>query len=482
MSTSMSLSMGRQLTVGPMLQKSLKLLQMNSIEFARELDNLLDSNPLLELDDAEDAAPSHADRFEGEIEHAPREESEPADAPLSSSGLAESWGNASNRADRGADRSDWMATIAEQSDLRGHLRTQVTDSMLEPELEAACIAVIESLDERGYLDDSPASLCQQLRDSGLSVSRPMISRATDIIRTLDPAGVGARDLADCLSLQLARQDQTCERVGLARRVINDHLELLARGNARAIAHETNQSIEAVRDAVGLIKSLDPTPGREFDTGRVDYIAPELAVKKVGGQWQVMSLSGAMPRVRINQTYADILSQHQDDRTSAPIKEKLQEARWLMRNLEQREQTILSVGKAIVERQKGYFDHGDIALTPMRLADIADDIGMHESTVSRVVSTKYLICPAGLKPMRMFFTSHVHTNAGDACSAAAVKTMIQRLIEAESSSQPLSDHKLASLLARRGVKIARRTVSKYRQALGIRSFELRGEFASAADRT
>ncbi len=482
MGSAMVMSMGRQLTVGPALQKSLKFLQMNTLDFARELQSIAQSNPLLEVDDEFDPA-SVADGAEAPTAEAAAPAS---DDPAAAAGeaerpsAAEPWGKTGERSgrDQSGSDNDWMSAIAVKGDLRSHLRGQITDSGLTPKLETACQAVIESIDERGYLCETPAELGRSLREQGYPASDDLIEQAAQMVRTLEPAGVGAYDLGDCLTLQLNRLENSTPALTLATEIASNHLEMLAQGDAKAVARETGATLDEVRLAIDLIKSLDPTPGREFDESRVDYIVPELAVRKVDGQWCVQPTGSGLPKVRINEMYAEVLSAQKPETISAPIKEKLQEARWLIRNMDQREQTIMAVGQAIVARQAAYFEHGEIALKPMTLADVAADIEMHESTVSRVVSSKYMACPTGLKPMKMFFTSHVQTNAGDACSATAVKAMIKAMVSEEPAHEPYSDHKLADLLSRRGVRIARRTVSKYRQAIGVRSFELRREVATS----
>jgi len=462
-----------------MLQKSLKLLQMNSLDFARELQTFAESNPLLELEEptVDEVYP------DADYEHTPEihdgdspEAAERAidDAEFSGLTAVEPWGSRKDRtgSDLAGRGLDWIATIPVQSDLSTHLKSQITDLLLSDKIEAACLAVIDSIDDRGYLEDAPAILGRHFRDLGLAASNSLVEEATQMIRSLEPAGVGAFDLKDCLTLQLERMTPSTTGLKVAVQIASEHLELLGQGNAKAIARETGESIAKVRDAIALIKTLNPSPGREFDNGRVDYIVPELAVRKIEGDWCVQPLSGVIPKIRVNKMYADILTKQGSGANHDSIKEQLHEARWLVRNMEQRDQTIFAVGQAIVARQSKYFDHGEIALKPMTLADVAADIDMHESTVSRVVSTKYLVCPSGLKPMKSFFSSHVHTNAGDSCSASAVKAMIQAIVEQEPANEPFSDHKLTELLSRQGVKIARRTVSKYRQAIGLRSFELR----------
>lgn len=483
MKPGLAMQQGRQLTVGPMLQKSLHFLQLNAIEFAHEVNALLDANPLLESEESTVAGdvpiPQHEPVQAHEVP-APADDSATAGTESradtepwagNESDQGSSWGEPGRRSD-GEPSGDWLAAIAQTDDLRDHLKTQIAEMHQKDSLRLACAAVVDSLDDRGYLRETAHELRAGLAEAGIRISLRDVENAIGVVRTLNPAGMAARDLVDCLQMQLAQRNTDEPAVGLARRIIRDHLDLLGQSNFRQIGARLDCSEAEMRDAVALIKQLDPVPGRQFDNSRVDFVVPDLTVVKVADRWVATPTSGAAPRLRLNDTYAAILNEHRESSGSPALREKLQEARWLLRSIEQRNRTILAVGAAIVERQQKYFDYGDIALTPMTLADIAGDVGAHESTVSRVVNSKYLVCPTGLKPMKMFFTSHVHTKAGAACSASAVKAMIQRIIENEPADAPISDHKLAGLLSDRGIRIARRTVSKYRMAMGIQAYELR----------
>ena len=291
------------------------------------------------------------------------------------------------------------------------------------------------------------------------------------VQSFDPAGVGARSMEECLKLQLRGiADETPGKV-VAQAIVESHLQLLARNDFRGIVAATGADEADLSAATRLIRSLDPKPGLGFGRDRVVFAVPEVIVKKVKGTWVAALHPGATPRIRLNAQYASIVARNEGGQCSG-LSSQLQEAKWLMRSIEQRANTIEKTAAAIVARQQAFFEHGDIGLQPLKLADIAADVGIHESTVSRVVNSKYLQCPAGLIPMRRFFTSHVETAAGDACSATAVKAMIRQLVDSETPSEPLSDHRLAKLLAQRGIRIARRTVTKYRDALGIEAADLR----------
>jgi len=299
------------------------------------------------------------------------------------------------------------------------------------------------------------------------------------VQSFDPAGVAARTIDECLTLQLRSVPEGTPGRSVAMEIVKSHLQLLAHNDFRGITAATGASEADLSAATRLIRSLDPKPGLGFGKDRVVFAVPEVIVKKVKGVWTAALHPAATPRIRLNAQYASIVSRNEGGQCNG-LTAQLQEAKWLMRSIEQRANTIEKTAAAIVARQQAFFEHGDIGLQPLKLADIAADVGIHESTVSRVVNSKYLQCPAGLIPMRKFFTSHVETSAGDACSATAVKAMIRQLVESEAAGEPLSDHRLAKMLAQRGIRIARRTVTKYRDALGIEAADLRRQLNQPAE--
>ncbi|MEO6269431.1 MAG: RNA polymerase factor sigma-54 [Lautropia sp.] len=370
--------------------------------------------------------------------------------------------------------------------LREHLLQQLGSTRISPVDQYLCSLIIDSLDPAGYLRedlDELAEIAQRLLKNH-DVSKAVIGTAELQIalcrvQSFDPAGVAARTIEECLTLQLRAvpDDAPGKKVALA--IVKSHLQLLAHNDFRGITAATNASEAELSAATRLIRSMDPKPGLRHGTDRVVFAVPEVIVKKVKGRWTAALHPAATPRIRLNAQYASIVS-HNEDGQCGGLSGQLQEAKWLMRSIEQRANTIEKTAAAIVARQQAFFEHGDIGLQPLKLADIAADVGIHESTVSRVVNSKYLQCPAGLIPMRKFFTSHVETSAGDACSATAVKAMIRQLVQNEAAGEPLSDHRLAKMLAQRGIRIARRTVTKYRDALGIEAADLRRQLNQPAD--
>lgn len=526
-----------QQTIAPALQRSLQLLQMNALEFAQEISDALERNPLLEREDdgesagneAGDGAEEHPDFDNGlaairdpdEVgDVIARSMTDAADSASDSGeawiqgdegtglltgdadrdfpideGLAADFANFSDerraRRDGHEDGSSPFDHVAIQRSLREHLLEQIGGLRLSDLDAALAVMVVDSLDPDGYLRDPPEALralaLDLLQETGAERGRETrlvgpedIDIAIRRIQSLDPVGVGATSVGDGLTRQLLALDRNQPGFALALDILGHHLDLLGQGDFRTLASATGASHDDLAQATQLIRTLDPKPGRRFSTDRIDYAVPEVIVRKVGRRWEARLHPGATPRVRINAAYAGIVSRG----GCQALSEQLSQANWLLRSIEQRSNTIERTAQAIVARQQRYFEYGEIGMQPMRLADIAEDVGIHESTVSRVVNSKYLQCPRGLVRLKSFFTSHVETSSGDACSAMAVKAMIRQLIDNE-GEDPISDHRLAKLLARRGIRIARRTVTKYRDALGIEAVEMRrhaGRLAQASAAT
>lgn len=517
-----SQQMKQQLSIAPALQKSLQLLQMNALEFAQEINETLDRNPLLEREDdggdplsdatsaGDDGTASSgtaalagdggalpgldADRAargdDGDaiadgawadgIEAASDSAVDASSAMTAETVYASDFGNfeaSGNRRQGGDDGFSALDLVASQRSLRAHLLEQLGGMPLSERDLGFATLIVDSLDAAGYLREDADELLALARETvgsaggdARGVERAEVEIAIQRVRSLDPIGVGARSVAECLALQLRAKPDDTEGLAVALRVVDSHLDVLGQGDFRTLAAVTDASQAELAAAVRLIRTLDPKPGAAWSTDRIDYAVPEVIVRKIGRQWVARLHPSATPRVRINAAYADIVARHNGG--CAGMSEQLAQARWLLRSIDQRACTIEKTAQAIVARQQAFFEHGDIGLQPMRLSDIAADVGIHESTVSRVVNSKYLQCPRGLISLKRFFTSHVETSAGDACSATAVKAMIRQLIDKEGPLDPLSDHRLTKMLEQRGIRIARRTVTKYRDALGIEAVEMR----------
>lgn len=505
----LSQALRTQQTISPALQKSLQLLQMNALEFAQEINEALDQNPLLEREDEDGAyepgVGSSAEAASDEAALMPTDSpsigpEEFTQAPDDATREAD----AADGGDSGFDEADYGASSFEGSgsgkqrdgveataidfapmhrSLREHLLEQLGCLALDP-LEAALgRIVVDSLDASGYLRESTAELVAIAQDLARGLDEPLpidVARMEGAVRRiqgLDPVGIAATSISQCLALQLQALPAGTAGLDLAHDIVSRHLDLLGQGDFRALGAATGASTDALASATRLIRSLDPKPGLAFGVDRIDYAVPEVIVYKKGRRWEARLHPHASPKIRINAGYASIVARSTQ---SKAMTDQLTQAKWLMRSIEQRASTIELTAKAIVARQQQFFEHGDIGLRPMRLADIAADIGIHESTVSRVVNSKYLQAPGGLISLKKFFTSHVSTAAGNACSATAVKAMIRQLLKDEPPTAPISDHMLARLLDQRGIRIARRTVTKYRCAIGIEAVEMRRHAPAAGD--
>ena len=537
MGQSISLQLNRTLSIAPALQRSLQLLQMNALEFEQEISQALDSNPLLEMEESSEGAdpveageaPSaDADAIQTAGDDIDYLEAAVADSydEIAGDDLVTSYddvdlgGQADSASAMDSDAgveiaaehseaageefnehlSDWSTSSKSgtgeglsaldmtpaHGSLRDHLLQQLGSLRLSDIEQHLCMLIIDSLDPAGYLREDLEELAELSTRfvAGTTRGKPAIG-VDDVkialrrVQSFDPAGVAARTIDECLTLQLRSVPEGTPGRSVAMEIVKSHLQLLAHNDFRGITAATGASEADLSAATRLIRSLDPKPGLGFGKDRVVFAVPEVIVKKVKGVWTAALHPAATPRIRLNAQYASIVSRNEGGQCNG-LTAQLQEAKWLMRSIEQRANTIEKTAAAIVARQQAFFEHGDIGLQPLKLADIAADVGIHESTVSRVVNSKYLQCPAGLIPMRKFFTSHVETSAGDACSATAVKAMIRQLVESEAAGEPLSDHRLAKMLAQRGIRIARRTVTKYRDALGIEAADLRRQLNQPAE--
>ena len=490
MKPSLQLRLSQHLALTPQLQQSIRLLQLSTLELNQEIEQAVADNPLLERDDNPLADSRHL-RSDGSIEPStpasgtPEAEAEMAaradadSAPIGDTETAPQleWGRGEARTDDDESSAvDWATT---RPSLREHLKQQLACTQASPRDRALVELLIEALDDDGYLQQPLEELRELFPDSA-AVEPDELRSALRLLQSFDPPGVGARDTAECLRLQLelmARDERHSAAVDLARRIVSEHLPLLASRDFLRLKRVLDCSDDALRAAHHLIRTLTPRPGVAFGDARTDYVVPEVFVRRIRGRWTAVLNAEVMPRLRVNQTYADILKRGRSDRTVDPAQRgqwstRLQEARWLIRNLQQRFDTILRVSQAIVDRQHSFFTHGAIAMRPLVLREIADTVGLHESTISRVTANKYMATPFGVFELKFFFGSHVATEAGGAASSTAIRALIKQLIGAEDTRNPLSDSKLAELLGEQGIVVARRTVAKYREALKIPAVAMR----------
>ena len=518
MKPSLQFRLSQHLALTPQLQQSIRLLQLSTLELHQEVEQMLEQNPFLEPDDEfaslETAASQEFERQrQDQLSRDDRGsdsdgggdiggDGEPAGLDGLSSATTErdDWENGTERDDfdgiretpsRTNDDDDFdpMERNSESISLQEHLRQQLNGMRLSPTDKAAVDILIESLNEDGYLadtlDDIASSLLGadvgeegELDDEALDRRDELLSRlrcALGWLQSLEPVGVGASNLSECLLLQLRDMDDH-PACAVARAICRDHLELLARRDTRKLTAATGADEAQLKAAQSLIVSLEPKPGRAFTRAEANIIVPDVIVQKSGRNWKVVLNPDVMPKLRINDLYAQALRATRGarggDGANASLSSRLQEARWFVKNIQQRFDTILRVSQAIVDRQKNFFTHGEIAMKPLVLREIADELGLHESTISRVTTAKYMNTPFGTFELKYFFGSSLNTDAGGNASSTAVRALIKQLVAAEDPAKPLSDSQLSSMLEEQGIQVARRTVAKYREALKIAPANLR----------
>ncbi len=508
MKPSLQVRLSQHLALTPQLQQSIRLLQLSTLELHQEVEQMLEQNPFLETE--EEAAPvfepmterisasEHVAEREAErVVSEPNTEAAPDEAPGVDSaefGTTErdDWENGTERDDfdgirelpsssgsssnNDGDDFDPHERNSETVSLQEHLRRQLLGMRLSAEDAAAVTVLIESLTDDGYLADTLEEIAAELADNE-EQREELIERlqcALKWLQNMEPLGVGARDLGECLILQL-RATERCEAQMIAIMICKQHLELLARRDMKKLMAATGADEELIKRAQTLIVATEPKPGRPFARAEANIIVPDVIVQKSGRNWKVVLNPDVMPKLRINDLYAQAIKHSRgspSNSATAGLSSRLQEARWFMKNIQQRFDTIQRVSQAIVERQKSFFTHGEIAMKPLVLREIADELGLHESTISRVTTAKYMATLFGTFELKYFFGSSLNTDAGGNASSTAVRALIKQLVAAEDQAKPLSDSQLSKMLEEQGIQVARRTVAKYREALRIAPANLR----------
>ncbi len=468
MKHSLQLKLGQHLTLTPQLQQSIRLLQLSTLELNQELEQMLQDNPLLEREDEDEAsyaateAPAHTAEAEAQSteaalpEHA---ESEPVTA------LDDSDWNDYSVASGDDEDNDYTQGSISGATLREHLLNQLIVSPLTLRDRTLVAALIDDLDDAGFLTQPLEEITASLQAELEELEPEELETALKHLQNMDPTGVGARNLAECLTLQLRALPPDTPARDAAMRLTAHYLDLLAARDVGKLKKMLGIDDATLRTARALILSLNPRPGAAFGADDTHYVIPDVYVRKVKGMWIASLNADAMPKLRVNRVYADILSRHRES-GGGQLASQLQEARWLIKNVQQRFDTILRVSQAIVDRQKQFFEHGEVAMRPLVLREIADAVELHESTISRVTTQKYMMTPRGLYELKYFFGSHVSTDSGGACSSTAIRALIKQLVAAENAKKPLSDGQLAEVLGQQGIVVARRTVAKYRESLQI----------------
>jgi RNA polymerase sigma-54 factor len=453
----MGLRLKQQLTLTPRLQQSVKLLQLSALECVQELHQAIAQNPFLE-ENAESAESAEAPDSGPEREEA-AEDSSRADLDFSTGGGSGGSG--------GEETPDWTEWTASPSTLHDSLREQLLLLGLSERDHVLANLVIDALDDDGFLRlplEDVAALAPGAAPGEIEI-------ALRIVQTLEPNGIAARSLGECLALQIEAMDRATPGRSIALDVVQNSLSLMAARDNSRLLDALGCSEDELRLAIELIRSLDPRPGSKVGTFEPRAIVPDVIVRKEKKRWLVTVNSAIYPRIRVNQQYADYFRQARDGET-ALLAQHLQEARWLVRNLEQRFLTIQRVAEAVVARQRNFFEYGDLAMRPLTLREIADELGLHESTVSRATSHKFMATPRGVVAFKRFFSRQLATTSGGSCSATAIRALLREFIAAEDRRHPLSDVQLTVLLADRGVKVARRTVTKYRRSMQLPAVDFR----------
>ncbi len=482
----LEIRIGQTLSMTPQLQQAIRLLQLSSIELQEEIQQALEENPLLQLGNEETLNTAETAKQAEETDTQTNTEPDFGDNDVSGEimddipadmGIDSTWDDvydshspsaaSTSASDSDLDHQAFLENQGELGEaLEEHLLWQIRMSSLSATDKRIAELIVQSLDDAGYLCESLEDILQSLQDE-LLVELEDIEMVLKYVQHLDPPGVAARHLGECLLLQLEQQPQTDLHL-LARRLLQKHLDLMEKRDYKELKKRLKIDQSVLEDIIVLLRTLQPRPGNAFAGKATDYITPDVFVHKVHDQWIVSLNNQVMPDLQINQTYAGMIGQVKNSQDASYLKNNLQQARWLIRSVENRNVTILNVAKAIVERQNAFMQYGEQAMKPLILKDIAEELEMHESTVSRVTSNKYMHTPRGIFEFKYFFSSQLDTDTGSSCSSTAIRAIIKQLIDKENSKNPLSDSTLSQLLKEQGINVARRTVAKYREAMLIPS--------------
>jgi RNA polymerase sigma-54 factor len=502
----LQLKFSSQLTMTPQLQQAIRLLQLSTLDLQQEIIEQLYNNPLLETDE-ESASAATSESQQAVTDHSAEDINLNSDSPLvqdrardaSEPTVTES----EDHWQAGMDEkmpveSDWN-TISSTSTssskasgevnleeiyqvtqtLQDHLIWQLNLTPFSARDRAIAEAFIDDISDAGFISEDLGDITSHLSNHSQTeaIEEDELLAVLKRLQQFDPPGIFARDLRECLLIQLHQLDSITPHREEAVALVRDFLDDIASVEFNKLARKSKLDPNDLRQALNLIKSLNPQPGEHLCSNNAEYIVPDVHVEKVSGTWQVRLNNDNLPRLKINQSYASLIKRSDDSTENQYLKNNLVEARWFLRSLESRNDSLMRVATAIVEMQQGFLNHGPVAMRPMVLSDIAQQLDLHESTVSRVTTKKYMATPQGIFELKYFFSSHVGTTAGGECSSTAVCAMLKEMISAEQPSKPLSDNKLAALLAEQGIQVARRTVAKYRESINIPSSSQRKRFSS-----
>ncbi|MGL6261356.1 RNA polymerase factor sigma-54 [Vibrio sp. WXL210] len=487
MKPSLQLKLGQQLAMTPQLQQAIRLLQLSTLDLQQEIQEALDSNPLLEVEEVtgdentENSATENTTTESSEVkangeEHDSIDMAEPelkdSSDLIEKSDLSNdleidtTWDDvySANTGNTGIALDDDAPIYQGETteSLQDYLLWQLDLTPFSDNDRSIALAIIEAIDDYGYLTLSPQEILDSFDNEELELDE--IEAVRKRIQRFDPLGVGSQNLQECLLLQLSVLPEDTPWLEEAKLVLANHVDQLGNRDYKLIIKETRLKEPQLREVLGLIQRLDPRPGSRITQTHAEYVIPDVSVFKDHGKWLVTINPDSAPRLKVNQQYANLARGNNAD--SQYIRSNLQEAKWLIKSLESRNETLLKVAKCIVEHQRDFFEYGEEAMKPMVLNDVALAVDMHESTISRVTTQKYMHTPRGIFELKYFFSSHVSTDNGGECSSTAIRALIKKLVAAENPVKPLSDSKIAALLADQGIQVARRTIAKYRESLGI----------------
>jgi RNA polymerase sigma-54 factor len=479
MKHSLQLRISQSLTMTPQLQQAIRLLQLSTMELHTEIQEALDSNMMLELeeDDAfstalttgsvatanQTAVPENPDA-NGAMEP----DNIPVDLPIDTAWEDIYEGNTSYTGSFDMyDFNGMELQNQEQQSLTDLLLWQLNLTPASETDRAIAVTIIDALDDDGYLKSSAEEILDALgSDMEVAIELDEVVAMIRLVQAMEPAGVAARDLQECLYLQLAQYPSQTKWLAEARELVSRHFNLLAAHDYNQLIRRMKLTREQLTEVIALVQSLNPRPGNQAHNLQPQYIIPDVYVRKVNNSWKIELNAESLPQLRINPSYAGMIKRADNSNENNSLKTHLQEAKWFIKSLQSRSETLLRVATAIVEKQRAFLDYGEEAMKPMVLHDIAEELEMHESTISRVTTRKYMHTPRGVFELKYFFSSHVGTDYGGACSSIAIRALIKKLIDAEKPQKPLSDSKIADLLAAQGIRVARRTIAKYREAMNI----------------
>jgi RNA polymerase sigma-54 factor len=484
MKQSLQLKVGQSLTMTPQLQQAIRLLQLSTLDLQQEIQTALDTNPLLEIseDDGEtdlrveptSAEPQKVEKATETEAPLPEADSDwaertdfPEDTPVDSQweDVYQTSGSSSGSGSSGED-SDYNNDYRHSSSdsLQDHLRWQLNLSRLSDIDRLIAETIIDAIDEKGRLTVSPAELVENFDNEDIEIEE--VNAVLHLIQQFDPAGVGARDLQECLLIQLKQLADDTPFIAEAKIVVSQYMAQLGNRDYSQIMRRSRLKEDQLRDALKLIQTLDPIPGDSIGADETEYVIPDVFVSKKADRWLVELNPDIAPKIQINARYASLAKQSSNSSDNDYIRDNLQEARWFIKSLLSRNETLMKVATKIVEYQRGFLEYGEEAMKPLVLHDIAEAVGMHESTISRVTTQKYMHTPRGIFELKFFFSSHVSTDTGGECSSTAIRALIKKLVAAENPRKPLSDSKITDLLSEQGIQVARRTIAKYRESLVI----------------